>query len=216
MRTSTLLFCLGLGATASAQWSTDPANPLVVCNAANSQSHVRAISDGNGGWFVFWNDARVTVGKNELYGQHLDAEGNALWAADGLLIASHADSTVTHATPLLMPDGTLLVGYIYQSGGGYDGFVQVMHLDADGTSLWTDPVRIFHSGAGAFGNVFGVGDLAGIVVDDHAFFAWSFGPQGGNNTYAYERIDMDGNVQFGDLGNHVPNSGWGPFTIHDD
>jgi hypothetical protein len=42
----------------NAQWSNDPANPLLLSTAPDNQSKPVIISDNNEGNFVFWLDKR--------------------------------------------------------------------------------------------------------------------------------------------------------------
>lgn len=53
-----------------AQFSSSPAQPLSVCNATATKSHLQILKDGNGGYFTFWIDNRTGTIK-KLYGQHL-------------------------------------------------------------------------------------------------------------------------------------------------
>lgn len=212
-----LIFLLATSYRATAQWSTDPANPMVLCNAPGAQNDLKAIPDGDHGWFAFWTDERAVSGYGELYGQHLDSAGGALWAANGLLIQSEPDSNIADVSPLLMPDGTLLVAYIYQPNGGWGGVIKVLHLDADGNDLWAAPVEIARAGPGPLGNITGFAGLKTMLSGDSAYVVWSYTPQGGNNLFAYEHIALDGGVQFGSPGNVVPNTGYSSqLSIHGD
>ena len=97
------------------QWSGDPNNPMAVCNEPFVQREPAMISDGSGGYFVFWTDLR-NYGANEadLYGQRLDAAGNKLWSPEGKKLA---DSTF-HSIPkaVFTEDGNVIVLYSIMSG----------------------------------------------------------------------------------------------------
>jgi hypothetical protein len=68
----------------SGQWSTDPENPGIVCDAAGTQSNPQAFADDDGGIYVFWLDNRLNEPyTHQVYGQRYDADGNALWEEDG-------------------------------------------------------------------------------------------------------------------------------------
>ena len=72
-----------------AQWTTDPLNPQLVSNVAWNQNGVQQVSDGNGGTFVYWLDSRVNgYSDTDIYGQHYNAAGVALWEANGRLIVN--------------------------------------------------------------------------------------------------------------------------------
>ncbi len=212
-----LNFLLATSYTANAQWSTDPAAPMVVCNATGVQTGLKAISDGGHGWFTFWIDRRSAQDHGELYGQHVDSAGYASWTANGQLIESVPDSNMTDLSPLLMPDGTLLVAYTYQATNGSGSVIKVVRLDADGNELWAAPVEIVRASNGPLGNINSFGRLKTLLSGDSAYIAWSYTPQGGNSRFAYERIAPNGGVQFGSPGNGVPNTDYsGQLSIHDD
>ena len=67
-----LLWILLTTYNTKAQFSSSPAQPLSVCNATATKSHLQILKDGNGGYFTFWIDNRTGTIK-KLYGQHLDA-----------------------------------------------------------------------------------------------------------------------------------------------
>jgi hypothetical protein len=41
-----------------AQFTGDPAQPLVICNEGLIQNTVRALTDSSGGYYTFWLDKR--------------------------------------------------------------------------------------------------------------------------------------------------------------
>src|SRR5687768_11608497 len=88
-------WCLILIFNANAQWSIDPADPLVVCDAAGNQNSMQAVHDGNGGYYVFWRDGRPSNVKYYLYGQHYDSLGVASWETNGRLIVTDTARGIT-------------------------------------------------------------------------------------------------------------------------
>jgi hypothetical protein len=78
MKTLLLLLFVAWTNLASAQWNNDPANPLVVSNEQNFQNGPQSYPDGEGGAYIMWQDDRTTYGKKEVYGQHVDTDGNDL------------------------------------------------------------------------------------------------------------------------------------------
>jgi len=90
----TLLF-LSICFTLSAQWSNTTNQfydslDMPVTQAANDQVNPLIIkSDPDGGYFVIWEDYRVTgVGVADIYAQKYDKNGVALWALNGVPVAS--------------------------------------------------------------------------------------------------------------------------------
>lgn len=73
-----------LGSTGNEQWSS------AVCTASGDKQHVYATPDGAGGILVAWSDRRPLPAPMDAlkgYCQRVDALGNALWTADGVLFA---------------------------------------------------------------------------------------------------------------------------------
>ena len=85
-----LAFAILVSCTQSA-WAAWPHSPyvnLAVCTAAAAQSSPKIASDGNGGAYTTWNDARA--GTFKLFVQHLTAAGivDPTWTPNGTPIAS--------------------------------------------------------------------------------------------------------------------------------
>ena len=122
-----------------AQWSTDPAAPMVVTNVANAARYSAAIADADSGYYVFWSDLRNDPAKGDLYGQHFDSEGNALWTAGGELMLSNPTKSINQVAPLLMPDGSVIVAYMTRTDILGGDTVRAMRFDADASALWAEP-----------------------------------------------------------------------------
>ncbi|MEO8734490.1 MAG: hypothetical protein ABI373_09170, partial [Flavobacteriales bacterium] len=145
------LWVLSLNCTA--QWSADPSAPMVLCNAANNQTGLKVIGDGSGGWYAFWSDARANASLSQLYGQHLDVHGNALWTANGMLIMDQPDSSIYENLPLLLPDGDILISYIYGTTQNQQQVLRTMRLAPDGSEVWAVPVELARQSTGPLGNI---------------------------------------------------------------
>jgi hypothetical protein len=124
------------------QWSGDPNNPMAVCNEPFVQREPAMISDGSGGYFVFWTDLR-NYGANEadLYGQRLDAAGNKLWSPEGKKLA---DSTF-HSIPkaVFTEDGNVIVLYSTTNGGGK---LWAKKITPAGNNVWANASAFFIAG----------------------------------------------------------------------
>jgi hypothetical protein len=66
-------------------WDTDG---IPLCPAAGFQLNPAAISDGAGGAIVVWQDRRT--GTDDLYAQHVDANGNLMWPSSGVPVVGAA------------------------------------------------------------------------------------------------------------------------------
>ncbi len=195
--------------TSTGQWSTDPTNPMLVCSAANTQAHMRAIADADSGYYVFWSDQRNDPAKADLYGQHFDSEGNAMWTANGELLLSNPTKSINQVAPLLMPDGSVIVAYATAANTFNGDTVRAMRFDADANALWTDPAIL-------------LGGLdyrtLQMVLSDSCAYLVSYCESCGGGGYGcrMQRVRMDGTVQFALPGQTTGSSYFGPYTIHPD
>jgi hypothetical protein len=109
------------------------ANGVLVSDLPHSQDP-QIICDGSGGAFVGWADNRI--GLQSVWMQHLDAAGNALWAAGGVSPHASADQ----AGPRIIPDGdggVILTWYALSYYGGTHVFAQ--RFSSSGALLWPVP-----------------------------------------------------------------------------
>ena len=66
-----------------------------ICTATGIQAVPQLVRDNAGGAFVIWFDRRS--GHYDIYGQRIDANGNALWQADGALLVPLNNLSVNEA-----------------------------------------------------------------------------------------------------------------------
>ncbi|MBK6777437.1 MAG: T9SS type A sorting domain-containing protein [Flavobacteriales bacterium] len=204
------LFCtLLFNLTSTAQWSTDPALPLVVCDAPNEQRHMRAIADADSGYYVFWSDLRNDPNKAELYGQQFDSEGNALWAPNGELLLSNPIKSINQVAPLLMPDGSVIVAYMTGSTNNGADTVRAMRFDANANALWAEP-SVLLTGLDYRSMKVVASDSCAYVV------AYCESCGGGGYGCKMQRVRMDGTVLFPLPGQTTASNYFGPYTIHPD
>lgn len=72
-------------------WGTDDTG-IPVCMEEHVQKRVRLAPDGESGAFLVWEDPRnIDVSNVDLYGQHVDSDGNMSWTVDGVPVAQQAD-----------------------------------------------------------------------------------------------------------------------------
>lgn len=200
-------------ANAHAQFSSDAANPLAVCAAANSQGSVKAVNDdltSTGGSFVFWIDRRVDASGNyELYGQRLDKDGNIIWENDGRLIITSGLS-VSNLTVVKWQQGLLLC-YVL----GTDS-ISCAYLDSNGHNKWAAPVAVASKDYNAY--VLGVsaaGCLEVFPTSTGAAFTYYITYFGGSAAIGYNKIDFNGNVLLGNNAVAYTLSGYDYRSISD-
>ncbi|MDX9751173.1 MAG: T9SS type A sorting domain-containing protein [Flavobacteriales bacterium] len=196
---------------ACAQWSTDPAAPLVVATPAGAPDGLRAFSDGNGGWYTFWRDKRADGTHFDVYGQRLDADGYPLWAANGALVYHEDSCSVSDFAIARLADGKLMLVTI-AAPQTYADTMRALLLDADATPLWPTPVMITHAGS----PVLVLGEPAVLPVSDGAIIGWYDTYFGGSRGVNVTRINMAGDVLWEPHGYAIPGATYGPFALRPD
>jgi hypothetical protein len=184
-----LLLLLFSSNTLLAQWSNDPANPLLLSTAPDNQNKPVIITDNNEGNFVFWLDKRSGI--TNVYGQHLDKMGNQLWESNGKLIVE-SPIDIWDVNAVLNNEGNILLAWYRQ---GDTLFVQ--KYDSDATPLWATPTKVAGDDATLTNTFWGpVGSVAMLVNGDGCFLAYNLTGWGYDNLL-YNKVEGDGSLPWG-------------------
>jgi hypothetical protein len=127
------LFLWILSGSATAQWSGNPEANTAVSRETGDQTSPLIVSDGNGGAFIVWPDARDGA-VSDVYAQRLDAYGEDVWEADGIPVCT-ADSAQTPVALIADGAGGAIIIWTDHRAGNDDLYAQ--RLDASGVALWT-------------------------------------------------------------------------------
>ena len=166
-----------------------PLNGVPICTAVNDQTGPELVSDAAGGAIIVWNDMRagewfdVNWPSPDIYAQRIDANGNVLWATDGVAICT-ADYGQQGAR--ITSDGA--GGAFITWGDDRNGpewqwpipRLYMQHINASGQAQWTENGVSPCDGCDAWGNTAVVPDGSGGAI-----VTWS-------NLYA-QRVDASGN-----------------------
>lgn len=207
----TLVLLLATAYRAAAQWSTDPAAPLQVCGAGGAPASLRVLPDGTGGWFAFWGDKRTDQTHREIYGQHLDADGIALWPVNGKLIHTETGSSIEEMAAARLDNGHMMIAYLYRPAV-YQDTLCALAIDNNGDPVWTASTRITQSGS----PVLGLGDLRVTATPGGAYVGWYETYFGGSNGINVTRVTNAGVLPWGTDGYAIPNAAYGPFEMRGD
>jgi hypothetical protein len=127
------IYAQRIDANGSVLWTI---NGVSVCSAVNSQYNPTIISSGAGGAIITWQDKRD--GSLDIYVQKIDANGTALWSADGVMVCSAINN---QENPTIASDGLGGVIIIWAdnrngtfSTNDYDIYAQ--RINADGNIQW--------------------------------------------------------------------------------
>ena len=110
------------------RWAADG---VPVCVVPGAHDAPLAITDGAGGAFVVWADARGGYRANRV-----DREGALLWNADGLPVCTPGTPRNLRAIP--DGDGGLLAAWDRTDGTGFFRDIYALRLDGAGAPLWPD------------------------------------------------------------------------------
>ncbi len=163
-------------------WTADG---IAICADASEQIYPEITTDGTGGAIVCWQDWRN--GYDDIYAQRVDADGNALWTANGVAVcnAAYAQDNLCIAAD---GNGGAIMAWVDQRNGERDIFVQ--KIDAAGAALWTsDGVAICTATLDQYYPEIATDGLGG------AFITWQDERSGTLDIYA-QKIGADGAVDF--------------------
>ncbi len=114
-------------------------NGAPVATKVVREHNEKIASDGNGGAFIFWEQYDSLMGAWDIWGQHLNPNGQALWISSGIA-ASIIPGPLAFGDRLnvkLQKDGQGGVYVVWQDNRSlvdYDIYAQ--HLNSAGTRLW--------------------------------------------------------------------------------
>lgn len=141
-----------------ADW-IDNGTPVIAVVA--DQENAQALPDGNGGAFIVWED--TWSGNRDIYAQHIDAQGNPLWNADGMPVCTAPDDQFLGG---LVSDGAggIIVAWDDARLGLSDANIYAQRLNASGIGQWTFGGRAVCTASGVQAGAKIVSDLAGGAI----------------------------------------------------
>ncbi len=124
------LFAQRISASGNPQWQP---NGVALSGTGGYQYYPQIIPDGAGGAIVAWQDNRSGL-DYDIYAQRLDANGNALWGANGAVVCSDSGHQYN---PQLVTDGAggAIITWQDRRSGSFDIYAQ--HIAANGSAAWT-------------------------------------------------------------------------------
>jgi len=121
---------------ANAQWHSDSTSNAVVVDTINPQQSVRAISDGDNGAIIVWEDYRTGYDW-DIHAQRIDKNGKRVWGTQGVVVCNRPSSAQRY--PKICTDGAggaYVVWEDYRTpSNGMDLYAQ--HVKSDGTLAYT-------------------------------------------------------------------------------
>jgi len=199
--TFTLLCSLVLSAPLHADEGDWTPGGEPVCTVFGLQDSPSVVSDGQGGTFIAWADARYTT--SDLYVQRVGPDGVVIWALDGIQVESNILDPPGWTKIQLISDGGTGAIIVFKS---WSRTLLAQKVDADGNFLWTgefswQALDIFweggnmNSGCTDFN---AISDGAGGVVVTWSWFWREAFLEPVYERVSVQRVDTDGVLQWGD------------------
>ena len=146
IRVSVALFCVlaagiltasSVAAEGFPLWDTDG---VTVCSADGGQGGAQLVSDGSGGAILAWGDFRNGGAYYDIYAQRVDANGNTLWATDGVSLCL-ATFDEEHRRIISDGSGGAIVAWRDYRSFNIDIYAQRVYSDGN-TAWYTDGVTV--------------------------------------------------------------------------
>lgn len=139
-------------------WAT---NGVAVAAKGGDQGNPRVINDGSNGGIFVWEDDSIFTGMPDIFVQHIDATGNALWGAGGYRVCATVGSQIN---PKMISDGggALITWQDKRTGNDYDIYAQ--RINSSGVSLWLANGQLVSAALGTQSNPKLVPDFFGGAV----------------------------------------------------
>ena len=184
------IFAQRVSATGDIQWQ---AEGIPICDLPSSQSWPLIVNDSEGGAILVWGDTRH--GNQDSYAQRIDANGNKLWAPEGIPVCTH---------PTLQDDlnaiadgkGGVIVVWEDWRNGNQDIYAQ--RIDRTGKPLWeANGVPVYRGDGDQYDPV--------LIADGQggAIFAWWDISTPDWNIFA-QRLSAEGHQMWRATGDPVP------------
>jgi len=150
------------------------------------------ISDGENGIFIGWDDDRDSNNIEDGYVQHINSDGEALWAANGVLIATTANRQTYGPKLAYNANSQELSAFWRATDGGQTTYgIKGQNLDSGGNLLWGNDgltfvslssIDIFMDGvsSSSFGNIiiyeesedYLNSNVKAMLLDNEGNFVW--------------------------------------------
>jgi hypothetical protein len=104
------------------------------------------IPDDNGGAYIIWRDYRYENYYGDIYAQHIDSNGEQLWASGGIPLSNHTGGQSSHNLCIDGNGGAFAVWADKYGSGTYRG----THLSSDGPLTTEEGTLISNHQSGGF------------------------------------------------------------------
>jgi hypothetical protein len=118
------------------------ASPKIICSVRGEKQITDATPDGNGGAYISWvnnESAYYMQTPADLFVQHIDGNGNILWASQGIKVNNNTGQ-LNYQANLVVSNNKLIVGWssgVLNSSNYFDTtLVYMQQINSDGSKNW--------------------------------------------------------------------------------
>jgi hypothetical protein len=183
-----LIFVLFTPLLLPAQWSTNPAINLTICDTTGEQVLPKIARTTDGGCYIGWFDSRSSG--YAVYLQKLDINGNKLFPPNGLLISNNPQSTSLVDWDLAVDDSNCCVLAFTDTRAGSSINPYAYRISPSGQFLWgangialTDSVTVYQANPKVI-----------VTSDGNFVIPWQY-----NNKIAMQKITKAGTKPWGSV-----------------
>jgi hypothetical protein len=146
------IYAQRVNANGQALWTT---NGVPIASKPIREHNEKIASDDNGGAYIFWEQYDSLLGYWDIWGQHIDANGQRLWDLNGIPAVTLGSSTIAgdKLNVKLQKDGQGGVYVVWQDLRNildHDIFAQ--HFNTSGDRLWSQYGVVVCSAVGTQNN----------------------------------------------------------------
>jgi len=126
------IYAQRINASGIVQWTADGVR---ISTATTVQQLPNITSDGNHGAIISWDEWNFNSGNMDIYAQRLDANGNAQWTTNGVIISA---ALYTQQSSSIISDGSggAIIAWRDMRSNISSGFY-AQRINASGAVLWT-------------------------------------------------------------------------------
>jgi len=134
--TINLLMFIMLTSFTQAQWPVNPDSNMIICDQTGSQVIPKVAPTSDGGYYISWYNA--ASGNYDMYLQYLNADGEIMWAQNGLLISNHPQDTwqTDYSLTVDNEDHAIVVFNDIRDGDDWD--IYAYRVSPEGELVWGD------------------------------------------------------------------------------
>jgi hypothetical protein len=192
------IYAQRVDANGNCLWAADGVGVRSQPSITGDANFPQISSDGSGGTVITWEDKRAgsTWG---VYAQRVDANGNCMWTADGVMVRAKPGTWLDAMSPQITSDnsgGTIVTWEDNRAVSAWGVYAQ--RLDANGNYLWAADGVGVRSLSGTASSAYS--PLVATDESGGAIISWEDERSGSKSDIYAQRLDANGNCMWASAG----------------